>query len=75
MEKKKLKQQNGEVEENKTIENKTTFNNKNQNVDISDNEDIYSSKRPKFEHKIKVTNNDSFLKNDIFAIILYIIIL
>ncbi len=57
MEKKKLKQQNGEVEENKT-----TFNNKNQNVDISDNEDIYSSKRPKFEHKIKVTNNDSFLK-------------
>ncbi len=57
MEKKKLKQQNGEVEENKTIEN-----NKNQNVDISDNEDIYSSKRPKFEHKIKVTNNDSFLK-------------
>jgi hypothetical protein len=57
LEKKKLKQQNGEVEENKT-----TFNNKNQNVDISDNEDIYSSKRPKFEHKIKVTNNDSFLK-------------
>ena len=58
MEKKKLKQQNGEVEENKTTFN----NNKNQNVDISDNEDIYSSKRPKFEHKIKVTNNDSFLK-------------
>jgi hypothetical protein len=57
LEKKKLKQQNGEVEENKTIEN-----NKSQNVDISDNEDIYSSKRPKFEHKIKVTNNDSFLK-------------
>ena len=28
----------------------------------NDGEDIYSSKRPKFEHKTKVTNNENFLK-------------
>lgn len=51
------KQTDVEVNNDQNDENKLNVSHQNE-----DNNDIYSSKRPKFEHKIKVSNNENFLK-------------